>query len=378
MAVASPQNVHLTQTLSNLAEHPEESHNLDIMRDGSAVRHLFQCLDINSDGEVSVIEFMIGIRVVADRLGPSFAITAPMELFSNFEPGEDADDGGGITMDAFISETFRIQHPTFNKIIRAVALDAGVECSPPGATTHEAVQSHKSLEMKTNSNTSLREHVRSSIKRIADDMETYGLDNHVAEAAATRRASMRMMRRMSIVHGAKAPAGEDGNEETFADFRNRAAGRDMGQTNEKRHKILGTKDSKVEADDSTGQVFADPADGIESRSNTNNNASHGAHGGAVRAASPRVAGETTGKSLDRDNVVQHKISQNGAGGGEDNSTELQRLRNQLVLLTKKIERQDREIKSLRNDRACILNFCKEYVGRDKLLELAHFLREKKM
>ena len=65
-------------------------------------------MDINSDGEVSLIEFMIVIRVVADRLGPSFAITAPMELFSNFEPEEDADDGGGITVDASLSPTMQV------------------------------------------------------------------------------------------------------------------------------------------------------------------------------------------------------------------------------------------------------------------------------
>ena len=70
MIVASPQNMNLKRTLSDLTEHPEESHKLDIMRDGRAVRHLFQCLDINSDGEVSVIEFMIGILPA----WPSFAI----------------------------------------------------------------------------------------------------------------------------------------------------------------------------------------------------------------------------------------------------------------------------------------------------------------
>ena len=327
---------NLHRTISDLAVQDAEGYFLDEQRDGRAVRHLFQSLDINSDGEVSVIEFMIGIRVVADRLGPAFAITAPMELFSNFETGEDANDGGGITLDAFVSETFRLQHPIFNKIIRAVALDAGVECSPPEASTHHAVRSHKIVEFKSNSHTSLREHVRSSISRIASDMETYGLHTHVAEAAATRRQSVRMERRMSMLGIDHMEAGEE-------------------------HDIRSTGVSQ------NGSAMYDKA--LRASAAAAISLDNVVESGQLRAQDAAIS-----KEWEQEQTKRFVAVKGSANAFANNNTELERLREQVSTLTKQMERQSREMESLRMDRACMMNFCKEYLGRDKLLEVAKLLR----
>jgi hypothetical protein len=360
------------RTISELAEQDGEDNILDEERDGEAARHLFQSLDINNDGEVSVIEFMIGIRVVADRLGPAFAITAPMELFSNFEPGDDADDSGGITLEAFVSETFRLQHPTFNKIVRAVALDAGVECSPPEASTHHAVRSHKIVEFKTNSHTSLREHVRSSISRIATDMETYGLHAHVAEVAATRRASVRMVRRMSTL---SIDRSEEGWEE------------------DKEDKKKDKKEDKKE--DKTGK---ETVEGGDPQQVDEGGSIVLAEGTAIVIGKDEVACAPTNASIDNNNTelerlrsqvvtLKNELERERAARVRENAAtkamvlpdesakfELKRLRDQVSTSIKQIERQGREIHSLRMDRACMLSFCKEYVGSDALLNFAKLLR----
>ena len=49
--------------------------------DKPAIGHLFDALDASQDDKVSVVEFMIGIRVVMKRLGPNYEHHAPMTIF---------------------------------------------------------------------------------------------------------------------------------------------------------------------------------------------------------------------------------------------------------------------------------------------------------
>jgi len=156
-------DVGLVHTLSvlgrveNDAEPPLEN------SDKEAINHLFDALDVNHDHEVSVIEFMIGLRVVISRLGPNFAHSAPMNIFNRINAG--STKAGFVSRSLFYKQVMRIQDPIINKIIRACALDANVSVTAGVAISSPDYQkNHQPIwtsELKKSM--SMHEHIRDSI-----------------------------------------------------------------------------------------------------------------------------------------------------------------------------------------------------------------------
>ena len=86
---------------------------------------------------------------------------------------------------------------------------------------------------------------------------------------------------------------------------------------------------------------------------------------------PRKKSMNEGTLVDDSPMYSNSGSSAAAENGITNGNEdIYKLRTQVATLTKTVERQRREISSLRKDGLCMLIFCKEYLGGLKLLELA--------
>jgi hypothetical protein len=139
------------------------------LSDIPAIEHLFCALDTSNDDEVSVVEFMIGLRVVMKRLGPNFEHHSPMAIFNQMSSKQKL-KVGYLNKETFVKQALFLQDPVLNKIIRAVALDADINVSP--GTDIEVFENAKKKDdesdatkkTKRQRRTSLIEHVQNNVK----------------------------------------------------------------------------------------------------------------------------------------------------------------------------------------------------------------------
>ena len=66
-------------------------------RTEKALRHLFQLIDADGGGTISVMEFASSLRLIGKKLGPRFAYEKPMQLFAQLDQDQSGDIATTIT-----------------------------------------------------------------------------------------------------------------------------------------------------------------------------------------------------------------------------------------------------------------------------------------
>ena len=81
-------------------------------RTEKALRHLFQLIDTDGGGTISVMEFASSLRLIGKRLGPRFRYEKPMQLFAQL----DEDQSGDIDADELVKGIVRLNDGELLKI----------------------------------------------------------------------------------------------------------------------------------------------------------------------------------------------------------------------------------------------------------------------
>jgi len=192
-------NVELERTLAVLGANENSKEKWLGSDDADAIRHLFEALDANGDNDVSVIEFMIGLRVVMSHLGPNFEHSAPMELFTSLNSkNPNKEKTGSLSVEHFVGRVLQIQDPIMNKIVRAVALDANVPVSaaeagegdymnqqsplrPPRPPSHLCnLDSDNQVHVKLKRTKSIHDHIRDTMQSF-NSVQNMSVSHHAEE-----------------------------------------------------------------------------------------------------------------------------------------------------------------------------------------------------
>ena len=200
-------NVELERTLAVLGANENSKEKWLTSDDAPAIRHLFSALDANGDNDVSVIEFMIGLRVVMSHLGPNFEHSAPMKLFTSLNSeNPNKEKTGSLSVEHFVARVLQIQDSIMNKIVRAVALDASIPVSVAEADEEDNMNQSPLRQRPPSHLCDSDNQVKVQVKL----KKTKSIHDHIRDTMQ----SFNSVQKMSVSHHAKKEHGGEQVQQT--------------------------------------------------------------------------------------------------------------------------------------------------------------------